>query len=144
MRRGREAEAGATALKSRLRAVLIGKCCPVTPRRPEAGERDLNKACFTSVKSTKRPCCLGDSVFTLGLPRGSVVKNLPASAGDTGLIPGSGRSRGDRNGYSLQDSCLENSMDGAWQAPVHGIARESDITWQLNHNNNMLYGPYFI
>ena len=92
------------------------------------GRETLTKHVLHRLKSTKRPCCLGGSVFTLGLPRGSVVTNLPASAGDTDLIPGSGRSRGGRNGYSLQDSCLENSMDGAWQAPVHGIARESDIT----------------
>ena len=36
-----------------------------------------------------------------GFPGGSVVKNLPASAGDVGLIPGSGRSPGEENGNSL-------------------------------------------
>ena len=45
----------------------------------------------------------------LGSPGGSVVGNPPASAGDTGLIPGSGRSRGEGNGNPLQYSCLENS-----------------------------------
>ena len=43
-----------------------------------------------------------------------VIKNLPASAGDTrdtGSIPGLGRSPGEGNGNSLQYSCLENSMD---------------------------------
>ena len=40
-----------------------------------------------------------------------IVKNLPVSAGDPGLIPGLGRSPGERNGYSLQYSCLEESMD---------------------------------
>ena len=49
-----------------------------------------------------------------------VVKNLPASAGDTrdtGSIPGSGRSSGGRQGNPLRYSCLENPMDrGAWQA----------------------------
>ena len=39
------------------------------------------------------------------------VKNLPANAGDMGLIPGSGRSPGDGNGYPLQYSCLRNPMD---------------------------------
>ena len=53
---------------------------------------------------------------------GSLVKNPPASAGDAGLIPGSGRSPGEMNGYPLQESCLENSMDrGAWWATVHGV-----------------------
>ena len=40
-----------------------------------------------------------------------MVKNLPANAGDVGLIPGLGRSPRERNGYPLQYSCLENSMD---------------------------------
>ena len=49
-----------------------------------------------------------------GFPDGSVVKNLPANAGDTrevGSIPGSGRSPGGGNVNLLQYSCLENSMD---------------------------------
>ena len=54
-------------------------------------------------------------------PGGSVVKNLPANAGDLSSIPGLGRSLGEGHGNSLQYSCLENSMDrGAWQAAVWG------------------------
>ena len=49
--------------------------------------------------------------LNLGLPGGSVVKNLPASAGDTGSIPESGRSPGEGNGITFLYSCLENSMD---------------------------------
>ena len=46
-----------------------------------------------------------------------MVKNPPANAGDTGSIPGSGRSPGRGNGNLLQDSCLENPKDrGTWQA----------------------------
>ena len=56
-------------------------------------------------------------------PDGSVVKNIPASAGDTGdkgSVPGSGRSPGEGHGNPLQYSCLENPMDrGAWEATVH-------------------------
>jgi len=53
-----------------------------------------------------------------------VEKNPPAKARDAGLIPGSGRSPGEGNGYPLQYSCLENSMDiGAWQVTVHGVAK---------------------
>ena len=37
-----------------------------------------------------------------GFPGGSVVKNLPANAGDVGLIPGSGKCPGEGNGSSVQ------------------------------------------
>ena len=48
-----------------------------------------------------------------------MVKNLPASAGDAGLIPGPERSPGEGNGNPFQYSCLENSMyREAWQATV--------------------------
>ena len=44
--------------------------------------------------------------------------------GDSGSVPGSGRSPGEENGNPLQYSCLENSMDrGAWWATVHGVAK---------------------
>ena len=47
----------------------------------------------------------------------SMVKNLPASAQDAGLINESGRSPGEGNGNPIQYSSLGNSMDtGAWQA----------------------------
>ena len=50
-----------------------------------------------------------------------MVKNPPASAGDAGLIPGTGRSPGEGNGNPGQYSCLQNPMDrGAWWATVHG------------------------
>ena len=61
-----------------------------------------------------------------------MVKILSANAGatgDTGLIPGSGRSPGEGNSNSLQYSCLENSVDsGAWRATVHGVSKELDMT----------------
>ena len=63
----------------------------------------------------------------MSFPGGTVVKNLPAraeDAGDVGLIPGLGRAPGEGNGYPLQYSCLEKTMDtGAWQAIVHGVAK---------------------
>ena len=62
-----------------------------------------------------------------GFPGGSVVKNLLAKAGDSGSIPGWGRSPEGRNGNPLQYSCLGNPMDrGGWQASVHSIA-DSDM-----------------
>ena len=42
------------------------------------------------------------------LPAGSVVKNLPANAGDAGVIPGLARSLGEGNGNPFQYSCLRN------------------------------------
>ena len=64
-----------------------------------------------------------------GFSGGSVVKNLPAKAGDTGSVPGSGRSPGEGNSNLLQYSCLGNPMDrGAWWAIVHGVAKEWDMT----------------
>ena len=62
----------------------------------------------------------------------SVVKNLPANVGDAsdmGSIPGSEKSSGEGNCNPLQYSCLENPTDrGIWQATVHGVAKESDMT----------------
>ena len=64
-----------------------------------------------------------------GFPGSSVVKNLPANAGDPGLVPGLRRSPGEGNDNPLQYSCLENCMDrGAWRATVHEIAKELDAT----------------
>ena len=65
-----------------------------------------------------------------GLPGGRVVKNLPTNAGnlgDSGSIPGLGRSPGVGNGNPLQYSCLEDSMDrGPWWATVHGVTKRHD------------------
>ena len=46
-----------------------------------------------------------------GFPDGSDGKEPTCSAGDSVLIPGSGRSPGERNGNPLQYSCLENPVD---------------------------------
>ena len=60
----------------------------------------------------------------VGFPGGSVVKNSSANAGDTGSIPGWGRSPEEGNGNPLQYSCLGNPMDrDAWWATVHGVAK---------------------
>ena len=63
-----------------------------------------------------------------------MLKNPPANAGGIGSIPGLGISPGEGNGYPLQYSGLGNPMDrGAWQATVHGVTKESDMTQQLNN-----------
>ena len=57
------------------------------------------------------------------------MKNPPANAGDSGSVPGLGRSPGEGNGNPLQYSYLGNLMDRvALWATVHGVAKESDMT----------------
>ena len=79
---------------------------------PASGNINKNKTCLYNES---------------GLSNGSGVKNLPASAGDTRdavLIPGSGRSPGERNGNPLQYSCLGNPLDrGPWQATICGVTK---------------------
>ena len=57
-------------------------------------------------------------------PGGSKHKESAYSAGDLGSIPGWGILPREGNGYPLQYSCLENSMDrGAWWAVVYGVTK---------------------
>ena len=91
---------------------------------------------FVLNKDKRVQACSYLRVFTLalpsgenaGLPDGSVVKNLLASAGNAALISGLEKSPGEGNGNPLQYSCLGNPMDrGAWWAAAHGVS-ESDPT----------------
>ena len=63
----------------------------------------------------------------MGFPSGSVVKNLPANAGDArdaGLIPGLRKFLREGNDNSVQYSCLGNLMDrGACWAIVHEVTK---------------------
>ena len=75
---------------------------------------NLQHHCFLSILESPK----------LDFPGGSVVKNLPANAGDMGSIPALGRSAGGGNNNPLQYSCLGNPMDrAAWWATVHGITK---------------------
>ena len=61
---------------------------------------------------------------TQGLPQWLSGKESTCNAGDTGLIPGSGRSPRREHSNPLQYSCLGNPIDrGAWQATVHGVEK---------------------
>ena len=51
-------------------------------------------------------------LYTKDLPDGSGDKESACNAGDLCSVPGSGRSPGEKNGYPLWNSCLENSTDG--------------------------------
>ena len=59
------------------------------------------------------------SSTSMGFPGGSADKESACNVGDLGLIPGLGRSPGEGNGYPLQYSGLENSMD----CIVHGATK---------------------
>ena len=51
-------------------------------------------------------------------------KESACNVGDLSSIPGSGKPPGEGNGYPLQYSCLENSMDrGAWLTTVHAVTK---------------------
>ena len=72
----------------------------------------------------------------LGFPGGSEIKNLPATAEDTGdmsSIPGLERSTGEGNSNPLQYSCQDNSMDrAAWKATVQGVTESQTQLNQLS------------
>ena len=83
-----------------------GPCFPAEPERASSAESGVL------------------SVAYKGFPCSSVSKESACNAGDLGSILRSGRSPGERNGYPLQYSCLENYKDrGAWWATIHGVAK---------------------
>ena len=75
--------------------------------------------------------CKELAYMIMGFPGGSDGKESTCNVGNSGSIPGLGRSPGKGNGNPLQYSCLGNPMDrGAWQATIHGVAK----SWtQLNN-----------
>src|SRR5574340_177369 len=76
-------------------------------------------------------------INTMGFPGGANGKEPACNIGDPGSIHGSGRCPGEGDGYPLQCSCQENSMDRrAWWATVHGVAKSptrlSDFTFTFH------------
>ena len=73
----------------------------------------------------------------LGFPCDSAGKESTCNAGDLGSIPGLGRSPGEENGYPLQYSGLENSMD----CIVHGVTKSwiqlSDFHFHFPENSGL-------
>ena len=70
----------------------------------------------------------------IGFSAGSNDKESPTNVGDTGWIPGSGRSSGGGNGNPLQYSCLENPVDrGAWWATVQSPGGLHALTTEGTH-----------
>ena len=77
----------------------------------------------------------------MGFPGDAVVKNLPASARDMGLIYGSGRFSGEGNGNRLQYSCLRNSMveePGRLQSMGSQISRHNLVTEQQQQSETIV------
>ena len=85
-------------------------------KQKEKGIKQLCVKYYQLDLSFEFSCCLGHI-------SSDVIKST-CNTEDPGLIPELGRSSGERNGYPLQYSCLENSMDrGTWWATVHSIAK---------------------
>ena len=106
----------------------------LSPFHPFTSPNSLNDITIILVSQGRKLQMTFDSPKTLsnmilglpvkGFPGGSVVKNPPANVGDTGLIPGSGRSPGGGNGDPTQYSCLGNPMDrGALRTTGHAVAK---------------------
>ena len=73
---------------------------------------------------------------SIGFLGGSVVKNLPANEGDSGVIPRLERFPEKGNGNPLQYSCCP--MDRvAWKTTVHGVSKKSDTIYQLKNNSSL-------
>ena len=74
----------------------------------------------------------GYGYYLEGVPVASDGKESVSNVGDSGSIPGLGRSPGEENGNPIEYSCLENPMDrGAWWAMVHEVTKR-DMTELLN------------
>ena len=80
------------------------------------------------IKKKNEHFCINLNFLKAEFKGSSSGKESACNAGDLGSIHGLGRSPGERKGYPLQYSGLENYMDrGAWQATVHGVT-ELDMT----------------
>ena len=86
------------------------------------------------------------SQFIVYFPGSSDSKESACNAGDPDSIPGSGRSSRDGNGYPLQYSCLEISMDrGAWWAIVHEATKsQTQLSNSHTHIISAFTKPIFI
>ena len=122
-------------VQSLIRELRSHKLCSKAQKKKEKREENIfliltvriQKVHLTTSKSAAEGCSNFDQkpsilnsilfIFYKGFPGGEVVKNPHANAGDSGSIPGLGRSPGVGNGNPLWYSCLENPRDrGAWWA----------------------------
>ena len=81
------------------------------------------------------------TLIFLGFPGGSAGKKSACNATDLGSIPGLGRSSGEGNGYPLQYSSLDNSMD----CIVHGVAKSltqlNDFHYYIQNQLSNVWSP---
>ena len=78
----------------------------------------------------------------MGFPGGSVIKNLPANAGNTGemdSVPGLGRSLEEEMATQSSTLAWEIMDRGAWRAIVHGVAKELDMTSATKQQQLAIY-----
>ena len=102
-----------------------------------SGKACLPQADSTSIQMVYTPV-FASTREAEGFPGGSDSKVSACNAGDLGSIPELGRSPGEGNGYPLQYSCLENSLDrGAWWAIVHGLQRVGH-NWGTNNTQRIV------
>ena len=130
---GRELGINACAQKAAQLASLSSTCSPVMTRKKHMSVEPMRQG--KGPPGGKSPKFTRQTrlpprryrLFTVLPPAFQVVqvlKNPPANAGDTDLMPGLGRSPGEGHGNPLQYSCLDNLMDRrTWQAIVHRIAK---------------------
>ena len=106
---------------------------------------ESNRLTFESFTFLISICFLSCSLVAQLVKSLPVMQDIICNAGDLGLIPGSGRSSGEGNGYQLQYSCLENSMDGiAWWPTVHRVAKSQTWLKRLSmHTHIWAHTEYF-
>ena len=81
----------------------------------------------------------------MGFLGGSNGKESACNEGDSGLIPGLGRSPGDGNGNPPQYFCLGNPMDrGAWQAVVHEVSKSQTHLSDFENEWVYIHQCYFL
>ena len=87
---------------------------------------------------------LPNSFYGVSISGGSDSKESACNGEDPGSIPELRRPSGEGNGYPLQYSCLENSIDReAWWVIVHSVA-ESDTTEQRTHTHTHTHHPIIL
>ena len=104
--------------------------CLENPRDEEAGWATVYG--ITQSWTRLKRLSSSSSYMVLGFPSGSAGKESVCNVGDLGSTPGLGRSPGEGNGYPLQYSGLENSMDSI----VHGVTKSQT---QLSDFHSLIY-----